>query len=75
MFNVVAKGLTRRFSKFMAVSQLSLEINEGEVFGLLGPNGAGKSNQASHASLSHLALGKKYKIADALHSFILAYCR
>ncbi len=43
MFSVVAEGLTRKFGSFVAVDSLSLEINEGEVFGLLGPNGAGKT--------------------------------
>ena len=32
-----------RGSPHPAVSNLSLQINEGSVFGLLGPNGAGKS--------------------------------
>lgn len=36
-------GLTRRFGDFTAVSELSFEIEPGEIFGFLGPNGAGKS--------------------------------
>ncbi len=36
-------GLTRTFNSFVAVDRLSLEVEEGEVFGLLGPNGAGKT--------------------------------
>jgi len=38
-----AQGLTRRFGDFTAVSELSFEIQPGEIFGFLGPNGAGKS--------------------------------
>lgn len=36
-------GLTKRFGDLVAVSDLSLTVAEGEVFGLLGPNGAGKT--------------------------------
>ncbi len=37
------RGLTRRFGDFTAVSELSFEVEKGEIFGFLGPNGAGKS--------------------------------
>jgi ABC-2 type transport system ATP-binding protein len=36
-------GVTKRFDDVTAVSDLSLTVEEGEVFGFLGPNGAGKS--------------------------------
>ncbi|OKH33925.1 multidrug ABC transporter ATP-binding protein [[Phormidium ambiguum] IAM M-71] len=36
-------ALTRRFGKAIAVNDLNLTVQAGEVFGLLGPNGAGKS--------------------------------
>jgi lipooligosaccharide transport system ATP-binding protein len=40
---IVAKGLTKKFSDFVAVDGIDFEVKRGESFGILGPNGAGKS--------------------------------
>ena len=37
------EGLVKRYGAVEAVSGLSFDVAEGEVFGLLGPNGAGKT--------------------------------
>ncbi|MFH1994822.1 MAG: ABC transporter ATP-binding protein, partial [Nitrospinota bacterium] len=48
MYAIEIKNLTKVYSsglkkKFLAIDDLSLNIDEGEIFGFLGPNGAGKS--------------------------------
>jgi len=40
---ISARGLTRRFGDLVAVNDLDLDVEQGEVFGFLGPNGAGKT--------------------------------
>jgi ABC-2 type transport system ATP-binding protein len=40
---LVIEGLGKRYGDFSAVRDLSLEVQEGEMFALLGPNGAGKT--------------------------------
>jgi ABC-2 type transport system ATP-binding protein len=36
-------NLTKRYGSLVALSNLTLEIDEGDCFGFIGPNGAGKS--------------------------------
>jgi len=40
---IATDGLTRRFGDLVAVEDLTLEVEKGEIFGFLGPNGAGKT--------------------------------
>jgi ABC-2 type transport system ATP-binding protein len=40
---VTVRHLTKAFGKTTAVDRLSLEVEEGELFGLVGPDGAGKT--------------------------------
>ena len=36
-------NLTKRYGTLVALSNLNLEISEGDCFGFIGPNGAGKT--------------------------------
>jgi len=38
-----AKNLTKRYDNFLAVDNISFEIQQGDIFGFLGHNGAGKT--------------------------------
>ncbi len=40
---LVTEGLTRRFGERLAVDQLSIQVEPGDVYGFLGPNGAGQT--------------------------------
>src|SRR5208282_2665225 len=40
---IETRNLTRKFGDVTAVDNLTLHVNDGEVFGFLGPNGAGKT--------------------------------
>jgi ABC-2 type transport system ATP-binding protein len=40
---VSAENLTHHYGERVALSEVSFEVREGEIFGVLGPNGGGKS--------------------------------
>jgi ABC-2 type transport system ATP-binding protein len=40
---IQVSGVRKSYGATVAVQEVSLEVNEGEIFGLIGPNGAGKT--------------------------------
>ena len=42
-FVISVRNLAKRYGNTVAVADVSLDVNEGEIFGLIGPNGAGKT--------------------------------
>ena len=43
LYSIETKSLTKSFGDVIAVNNISLSVESGEIFGFLGPNGAGKS--------------------------------
>jgi ABC-2 type transport system ATP-binding protein len=43
MILIHAEALTKKFGEFVAVNELTLSVEAGEILALLGPNGAGKT--------------------------------
>ncbi len=43
MHAIEVNSLTKKFGDFKAIDDISVQVEEGEIFGFLGPNGAGKS--------------------------------
>jgi ABC-2 type transport system ATP-binding protein len=60
-------GLTKQFDRQVAVHDVDLEIDVGEVYGLIGPNGAGKTTLIRMlATAEEPTLGEIYVNGDRL---------
>ena len=57
------KGLSKSYGGKAALSNLNLEIHEGDIFGFIGPNGAGKTTTLRILSALLLPTGGKAQIA------------
>lgn len=71
---IETKNLTKWFDGTLAVDNLTLEVQEGEILGLLGPNGAGKTTTVRMlacliAPTSGQAIIDGYKVAGKIGRF------
>ena len=55
---------TKRFEGLVAVSNVDLQIDEGQIVGLIGPNGAGKTTFFNMVTGFHSPDGGDIFIAD-----------
>ncbi|MBO9583626.1 MAG: ABC transporter ATP-binding protein [Flavobacterium sp.] len=44
MASVILENITKKYGDFVAVDEVSFEVQKGELFGLIGPDGAGKTS-------------------------------
>ncbi len=44
MASVTLENITKKYGDFIAVDEVSFEVQKGELFGLIGPDGAGKTS-------------------------------
>lgn len=63
MSTIIAKSLTKDYSRVRALAGVDLAVKEGEVFGFLGPNGAGKT------TFIKILLGLVFPTAGAISVF------
>jgi ABC-type multidrug transport system ATPase subunit len=57
---ITTENLTKRFGRFAAVHEVSLDVREGDRYGLLGPNGSGKT------TLVRMLLGLVYATSGSI---------
>jgi ABC-2 type transport system ATP-binding protein len=61
-FSITADRLTKKFKELTAVSELTLQIKPGEIFGLVGPDGAGKTTTLRMLSTAMLQTSGEARI-------------
>ena len=64
---VEIKGLNKFYGKFIALNNLDLHIDKGELFGFVGPNGAGKTTTMKILSGLLKASGGEVYVLSLIH--------
>ena len=60
-------GVTKAYESKVAVNDLSLSIEAGQMFGLLGPNGAGKTSSIRMMmGITHARFGARRSLRKSL---------
>ena len=60
---IETRGLTKQFEGNLAVNDVNLVINPGEIYGLIGPNGAGKTTLIRMLAMAEEATMGEIRIA------------
>jgi branched-chain amino acid transport system ATP-binding protein len=70
---LTVSGLTKMFDGFTAVSNVSFDVNEGEILGLIGPNGSGKSTIFNCIAGMYVPTAGSIRFADEEIAALPAY--
>ena len=64
---ITTRSLRKEFGTKVAVADLTIEVQAGEIFGFLGPNGAGKTTSVKMLlSLTHPTAGSATLLGQPL---------
>jgi len=64
MAAIYIENISKNYGKLNALSEISFEVNEGEVFGLIGPDGAGKTTLFNILATLQLPTSGKAQLLD-----------
>ena len=62
---ISTRALTKHYGSVEALTDLTLDVRQGEIFGFLGPNGAGKSPPTSRSSRAASRTGEPSSAIDS----------